>query len=208
MNRQDITKIIKSEKVVAILRAKNEADIAPVVDTLVDSDIKVLEITSNTPGYLTGITATKEKYPNILIGAGTVINTTIAEAAIKAGAQFLVTPNTNVDVIKFAHTHNIPVLVGALTPTEVCVAHENGADVIKLFPAGNFGVSYFKSVMGPLNNIEYFAVGGIKTNNTKEWFDAGAKGVGYGCVKYNTNGEVDLEATKKEAVEILKKANS
>ena len=153
MERIEVVIFIKKEKLVAILRAKRQQDVESVVAEVFSVGINVLEITSNTPGYLEEITKARKAHPNKLIGCGTVINVQIARKAINAGAQFLVTPNTDVEVIQFAHKFNIPILVGALTPTEVCLAHENGADIVKLFPADIFGPSYLKAIMGPFNNF-------------------------------------------------------
>ena len=209
MERKEIISVIKKEKVVAILRAKAQKDVESIVEAVFSTGLSVLEITSNTPGYLEEISKARKVYPNKLIGAGTVINLKIASEVIKAGAQFIVTPNTNADVIKFAHEYDVPVLVGALTPTEVCVAAENGADVIKLFPAGNLDTPYLKAVQGPLDNLEYFAVGGINTENVDKWFKSGASGVGYGCVVNNPKtGSVDLDAVKNTAQKFLDAAKN
>lgn len=204
MNRKDIIAKIKQEKIVAILRTEHQADVEKVVKIVLDTGVNVLEITSNTPGYLEEIAKARTLYPNKIIGVGTAINTTIAEQAISAGAQFLVTPNTNIDVIALGHKHNIPVLMGAMTPSEVCIAHENGADVVKLFPAGAMGLTYFKALRAPLNHIEYFAVGSISPNSVQEWFNAGASGIGYGCIVCNAEtGAIDFKASKELSVDFL-----
>ncbi len=209
MERKEIVSVIKKEKVVAILRAKAQKDVESVVEAVFSVGLNVLEITSNTPGYLEEISKARKVYSNKLVGAGTVINVKIAEEVIKAGAQFIVTPNTNADVIKYAHKYDVPVLVGALTPTEVCVAAENGADVIKLFPAGNLDTPYLKAVQAPLDSLEYFAVGGINTKNVDKWFKSGASGVGYGCVVNNPDtGRIDLEAIKETAKKFLSAAQN
>ncbi|WPR71097.1 bifunctional 4-hydroxy-2-oxoglutarate aldolase/2-dehydro-3-deoxy-phosphogluconate aldolase [Flavobacterium sp. NG2] len=205
MNRQEIIKIIRKEKLVAILRTKNQEIIELVLETVISEGIKVLEITSNTPGYLAAISKARKSYPDVLIGAGTVINTKIAEKVIQAGAQFLVTPNVNLEVIRVAHQNNIPVIMGALTPTEICEAHENGADIVKLFPAGNLGIEYFNAIKGPLDNIHYFAVGGVEFSDARKWFDAGVEGIGYGCLMKNPeNGAIDIEETRKIARNYVK----
>lgn len=209
MKKSEIVAKINKEKLVAIVRTKSQEDVAAVLKTIITAGVKVLEITSNTAGYLEEISKARLKYPDVLVGAGTVINSDIAKKAIDSGAQFLVTPNTDVNVIKTAHEHDIPVLMGALTPSEVCMAKEHGADIVKLFPAGNMGISYFKSLKGPLDQFEYYAVGGIKTDNVLDWLNAGASGIGYGCiVKDKLSGEIDLKATRAEAELILKKIQS
>ncbi|MFD2586318.1 bifunctional 4-hydroxy-2-oxoglutarate aldolase/2-dehydro-3-deoxy-phosphogluconate aldolase [Croceitalea marina] len=180
MTRNDIVQIINSHKLVVVIRLNKQEYIPKVVDALVAGGIKVLEITSNTPGFLEEIAKARTKYPNVLVGAGTVINSEIANRAVTAGAQFLVTPNTNAKVVEVAHKNNVPVLMGALTPTEICRAVEIGADIIKLFPIASMGVKYFKAVKGPLSEVKFFAVGGMAIDTIPEWKGAGVEGFGLG----------------------------
>lgn len=205
MNRKEITAYIEREKIVAIIRLKEQKKVANVLKNLISGGIKVLEITSNTPGFSNEISNARMLYIDVLIGAGTVTNIHIAEEAIKAGAQFLVTPNTNIEVIKLAHQHDIPVLMGAFTPTEVCLAVDNGADIVKLFPAGNLGIDYFKAIRGPLSTITFFVVGGIDLNNVQDWMKAGASGVGLGSVLTNTaGGSQSTKHTAEKFVSLIK----
>ncbi|RTE54057.1 bifunctional 4-hydroxy-2-oxoglutarate aldolase/2-dehydro-3-deoxy-phosphogluconate aldolase [Arenibacter aquaticus] len=202
MKKEDIVKKIKKEKIVAIVRLKEQLEVPTLLKSLISGGLKVLEITSNTPGFCDEITSARSLYSDrdILIGAGTVTNASIAKNAIQAGAQFLVTPNTNIDVIQIAHKNNIPVLMGAATPTEVCVAVENGADIIKLFPAGNLGIDYFKSIKAPLDKVNFFVVGGINLLNIEDWLEAGATGVGLGSIlTQSNNGSNALENIKSTA---------
>lgn len=180
MNKSEILSIIIKEKLVAVIRLKEQSKVAPIVKALVEGGMKVLEITSNTPGFLEEIQNVRNLYPNILIGAGTITNSRLANDAIAAGAQFLVTPNTDIKIIDIAHSNDIPILMGALTPTEISIAAEAGADIIKLFPASHFGVSYFKNLQGPFTNLIFFAVGGIDLKNANEWLSAGVSGLGLG----------------------------
>ncbi len=180
MNRKEITNNIKAEKLVVIIRLKQQEHVPEVVKALVTGGVKVLEITSNTPGYLEEIKRVREMYPDILVGAGTIKNPALATEAIHAGAQFLVTPNTNIDIIPVAHKNGVPVLMGAVTPTEICNAVEEGADVVKLFPSAAMGIDYFKAVKGPLDTVSFFAVGGIAVESIQEWKDAGTAGFGLG----------------------------
>ncbi|WP_104642494.1 bifunctional 4-hydroxy-2-oxoglutarate aldolase/2-dehydro-3-deoxy-phosphogluconate aldolase [Pseudoalteromonas carrageenovora] len=143
---------------------------------LINAGINALEITSNTPGFEHEITKARTAYKNTLIGAGTIINTTLAQQAIDAGAQFIVTPNTNKAVVKLAHQHGLPVLVGALTPTDVAKAIEYNADIIKVFPAGSMGIDYFKALTGPFSEAQLMPVGGVDLDNLTQWFEAGACG--------------------------------
>lgn len=205
MNRKEIAHSIEQEKIVAIIRLKTQSEVAIAIEGMVLGGLKVLEITSNTPGFNEEIKKARASYPNILIGAGTVINVKIAKIAIEAGAQFLVTPNTNIDVLKLAHHYDLPVLMGAFTPTEVCLALDNGADIIKLFPATNLGLPYFKAIRGPLDNAKFFVVGGINLENTQEWLKAGASGIGIGGVLTNSpNGEICQKTIEKNAQKFIK----
>ncbi|AUP78474.1 bifunctional 4-hydroxy-2-oxoglutarate aldolase/2-dehydro-3-deoxy-phosphogluconate aldolase [Flavivirga eckloniae] len=209
MSRRDIVKSIKAEKLVVVIRLKQQKHVAEVVEALVAGGVKALEITSNTPGYLEEIKRTRNEYPNILVGAGTVINTNIAADAINAGAQFLVTPNTNINVVKLAHKKEVPVLMGALTPTEICDAVEGEADIVKLFPSAAMGVNYFKAVKGPLDKVDFFAVGGIAPEDLQDWKDAGVTGFGLGgnLVKPVQNQQ-DFEDIAELAEQVLKKIHS
>jgi len=182
--RLNTSALIKQYKLLAILRLKQQSDVAPLIDCLVNAGINALEITSNTPGFEQEITKARAAHKNALIGAGTILNTTLAQQAIDAGAQFIVTPNTNKAVVELAHQHGLPVLMGALTPTDVANAIEYNADIIKVFPAGSMGVGYFKALTGPF----------ITLDNISQWFDAGACGAavsGDFCKIVNTEQERD-----------------
>lgn len=210
MKRAEIVKILKTEKIVAIVRMKEQLEVPAFINSLIKGGIKALEITSNTPGFSEEIANARNRYRqfDVLIGAGTVTDVYIAKEAIEAGAQFLVTPNTNIEVIKVAHAHDIPVLMGAVTPTEVYVAIENGADIIKLFPAGSLGINYFKAIKAPLDKVDFFVVGGINLYNIKDWMEAGAAGVGLGSVlTQTTEGEGVLEPIEsivKKFIQLIK----
>lgn len=186
--RSEIVTNIESEKIMAIIRLDDQLKVAPVLERLVDAGINVLEITSNTPGFAEEILKAREKFPAAIIGAGTITNARLAQKAISCNAQFLVTPNTNVDIISIAHQSNIPVLMGAMTPSEIAEAVEHGADFIKIFPAGALGLDYFKALLGPFNNVKFFAVGDISLNNALGWFKAGVVGIGIGSSL--TNGDM------------------
>lgn len=209
MNRAQIVEIIKQEKLIGIVRLKEQSNVMALVGNLIKGGVAILEITSNTPGFSNEISQARKLYPHVLIGAGTVTNPQIADGAIRAGAQFLVTPNVNKGVIEIAHKNNIPVLMGAATPTEICTAVENGADLIKLFPAGDLGIDYFRSIKAALDKVDFFAVGGIDLSNLKDWMDAGAAGVGVGGALTKPVGKSneDIETTVNKFVKLIKNCN-
>ena len=180
---------------IAIVRVKVGEMVSQVIDHLVLGGIGILEVTSNTPNFEMQIGKARKKHPQILVGAGTIITVELAQKAIKSGAQFLVTPNTNKDIAREAVKADIPLIMGAFTPTEVANAVSYGADIVKLFPAGQLGVSYFKSLRGPFSNTSFFAVGGIGIDNLKDWLDGGIDGLGIGStlVKAQIHTQEDLD---------------
>src|SRR5690606_15283142 len=128
MDRKRILRSILLHRLVAIVRLKQQDQIAAVLESLVIGGIKALEITTNTPGFGEEIARARKHYPKILIGAGTVTDPDLAMMAINAGAQFVVTPNTDPEIISIAHQYDVPVLMGAATPTELNLAIRGGAD--------------------------------------------------------------------------------
>ncbi len=178
--RTEFVQRIKQHKLVAIIRLSEQGEVQTTIDCLVEGGVKVLEITSNTPGFAEEISSAREQYPAILIGAGTILNTLLAEQAIEAGAQFLVTPNVSKNIVDCAHNADIPVLMGALTPTEIVAAINANADIIKLFPGGELGLEYYRGIKGPFDQVDFFAVGGLGIDNFQAWFEEGIAGVGIG----------------------------
>lgn len=208
MTRKEKLAVILKEKMVAIVRSADQEHAAKTLDLLIDAGINVLEITANTPGYQEEIRRIRADHKEVLIGAGTVTNTKIAQTSIEAGAQFLVSPNVNIEVIAVAHKYDAPLMMGALTPTEVCVAAENGADIIKLFPSSTMGVDYFKAIRAPLNHVKFFVVGGINLENVDAWMQAGANGVGVGSTLTEGKDNTSVSSTRAIAqtfTSILKK---
>ena len=116
---------------------------------------------------------------------GSVIDAKTAKAAIEAGAEFVVTPVSKPEVIAMAHQHNKPILSGAMTPTEILQAYEWGADIVKLFPAANFGLSYFKAVKAPMPHLPIMPTGGVTIENAAEWLRNGALCLGVGSTLIN-----------------------
>ncbi len=200
MSKEEIKDFILKEKLIAIVRTRTQSEVPVIIEGLSAGGIKVLEITSNTSGFERMIRESRMKHPDAVIGAGTVTNVSVAEKALKAGAQFLVSPNTRKELVKMAHEHQVPIVMGALTPTEISDAVEAGADIVKLFPAANFGNNYLKAIKGPFDEVSFFAVGGINLDNMLEWLEAGAAGLGLGSVLTNiekgefTKGNIESKA--------------
>ena len=167
--------------VIGILRGIEGDFFRELLPAAFGAGLTALEITMNTPGAPEIVTRCRpEVPPGKLLGMGTVRNLAEAELAIAAGAMFLVTPNTDPKVIELAKSRGIPVIAGAFTPTEVYTAWAAGADLVKVFPCGSVGPGYLKELRGPFEQIPLLAVGGVNLNNVRNFFAAGAVGVGVG----------------------------
>lgn len=165
--------------VIGILRGV-DADFFPqLLQVCFRAGLQAVEVTMNTPGAPDMLRQNMHLVPGgCLLGMGTVRNLDEAKVAINAGAMFLVTPNIDVEVIAFAKEQGVPIVVGALTPTEVYLAWSAGADMVKVFPCP--GPKYIKDLMGPMDDVRLVAVGGVKPDDMQEFLDAGAVAVGVG----------------------------
>jgi len=181
MNDMEILNQIRKHKICAIVRGVPKEKIIAVADALYEGGIKAIEVTFNTTGASDMIRTLKSEYGNkILIGAGTVLDPETAKEAISAGASFILSPTLNLDVIKICLRYNVVPVPGITTATEALTAWENGARIVKLFPAGTLGTQYLKQIKGPLSQIDLMAVGAIGAENMKDFLDAGASSVGVG----------------------------
>jgi 2-dehydro-3-deoxyphosphogluconate aldolase / (4S)-4-hydroxy-2-oxoglutarate aldolase len=171
---------IQKEKVVSIIRSESIHDLEEVVAALYEGGIRVVEITLNTPGALKGIEMIRMKYPEMVVGAGTVLDGETARIAILAGASFLLTPVLNEGSILMANSYHVPIIPGVMTPTEIMKAYELGAQIVKVFPMNTLGIQYLKDLRGPLPQVHVMPVGGVNLDNIKEYLDAGSFAVGIG----------------------------
>ena len=166
--------------VIAILRGVNTADAVAVADAVVDAGVTALEITADTPNSMSSIEAISDRVDDALVGAGTVLDAETARAAQLAGAEFLVTPTVNRDVIRVANRYGTPIAVGAYTPTEALEAYQAGADAVKVFPAKTGGPDHVAAIGGPLPQIPLVPTGGVSAENAGAYVRAGAVAVGVG----------------------------
>lgn len=177
--REKILEQIFADKAIAVIRLNDATKVLQVVDAISRGSVSIVEITLTTPNALNIISELSQQ-PNLLVGAGTVMNEQDAVATIKHGAKFIVTPILNLSLIAVAHQHSVPAMIGAMTPTEIYTAHKAGADVVKVFPAEVVGTQFFKSVRAPLPQIKMMPTGGVTLTNAGEWLSAGAVAVGIG----------------------------
>lgn len=172
---------IKACGVVAVLRADRPDALVQVAQAIGTGGIGAVEITMTTPGALDVIGECANRLGDeILLGAGTVLDPETARAAILAGAEYIVTPTLNPDVITLCRRYDKVVIPGALTPTEILTAWECGADIVKVFPATAVGPRYFKDVKAPLPQIDLMPTGGVDLDNAGDFIRAGACAVAVG----------------------------
>lgn len=174
--------ILDSERCSAILRTQLESAVVPAMQAAVDAGFKVIEFTLNTPGALEQIAAFSAQ-DELLVGAGTVLSCDDAQAAVDAGASFIVSPVTDIKVIGWCCDHDVLCIPGTYTPTEMMLAHRAGAQVVKLFPGPVDGPAYLRACKGPLPHLKIFPTSGVTEANAAEFLAAGAFGLGFvGCL--------------------------
>ncbi|MBD3329497.1 bifunctional 4-hydroxy-2-oxoglutarate aldolase/2-dehydro-3-deoxy-phosphogluconate aldolase [Candidatus Dojkabacteria bacterium] len=203
-------KILKS-RIVAIVRGNMEVEkIIPLAKAVLKGGVDVIEVTCNSPGVMQMIEMlSSEMGSEMLIGAGTVTSVELASNVIKAGARFVVAPDTNPDVVKFALENNIAVAPGAMTPTEILNVKRLGAKMVKVFPAGVLGPKYIKSVRGPINDFDIMATGGINLDNIEEFLNVGcaAFGIGSSLIKKDLVATGNWDALTKLAADYVSRIN-
>ncbi len=180
MTKDKIITAINETKAIAIIRSAFPEKLLEASRAVLRGGFKVLEITSNTPRYLEVISEIKREIDGVIIGAGTITTEEQAREAISAGAMFLVTPVAAKEVIDYAFSKDVAVVMGAYSPTEIYNAMEWKADYIKLFPANHLGPNYLKAVIAPLGQARFVPTGGVRIDNVGDWHEAGAVAFGLG----------------------------
>ncbi len=180
-SREAVLDNVERSGVVAIIRMKDPARLAAVVDALLAGGVRVLEVTMTVPGAIELIrTLAARLPPELVLGAGTVVDTETAERVLDAGATFLVSPVMRLSLIELARQRGVPIMPGCFSPTEILTAWEAGADIVKVFPATALGPGYLKDIHGPLPSIKLMPTGGVTVDNAGDWIRAGAVAVGVG----------------------------
>jgi len=172
---------IRDLGVVLVVRAKGDEGTMKGLEAMIEGGVTAIEITFSVPNAIAVIKAVKERFgDDVLLGAGTVLNPSDAVGAVGAGAEYVVSPNTNLEVIGIAKRLGVPVMPGAFTPTEVVNAWSAGADVVKIFPASVGGPAYLKALKGPLPHIPLMPTGGVNDKTAGPFIEAGAIALGAG----------------------------
>lgn len=205
---------IKACGIVPVIALDRAEDAVKLAKALVAGGITVAEVTFRTDAAEESIAKITKEVPEMLVGAGTVLTTEQVETAVKAGAKFIVSPGTDLDVIRKAKELDVVMLPGAVTPTEIIMGLKEGIKIFKFFPAGNYGgLKTIKALAGPFGNISFVPTGGVSAANLAEYlaFDKiEAVGGSWMCPKNLINEGKWEEITKlsKEATDIYREARS
>jgi 2-dehydro-3-deoxyphosphogluconate aldolase/(4S)-4-hydroxy-2-oxoglutarate aldolase len=215
MNKIEIIKQIEETGLVPVVRASSADEAMQAIDAIKEGGISVLEITMTVPGAIKVIEAVAAKNDDsTIVGAGTVLDAETARVCMLAGAQFIVSPALNLDTIAICNRYSVPIMPGALTPTEVVSAWTAGADFVKVFPAGSVGgASYIKNLKGPLPHIKFIPTGGVSLKTAAEFIKAGSSALGVGTdlvdVKAIRAGEAHVVTERaRQFVEIIREARN
>jgi 2-dehydro-3-deoxyphosphogluconate aldolase/(4S)-4-hydroxy-2-oxoglutarate aldolase len=197
--KAEVIQTIRDVGIIPVVRAQSASEAQLAIDAIREGGISILEITMTVPGAIDMIAELSQRYGNdALIGAGTVLDGQTARACIQAGARFVVSPALNLETIAVCREHDVAVIPGALTPTEVVQAWTAGADFVKVFPAGAVGgASYIRSLKAPLPQIELVPTGGVSLKTAADFIKAGASAVGVGA------DLVDLKAIREGQSQLI-----
>jgi 2-dehydro-3-deoxyphosphogluconate aldolase/(4S)-4-hydroxy-2-oxoglutarate aldolase len=192
MKKSEVLWALGEIGLVPVLRAESEDQALKLASAIAAGGVTVLEVTMTVPGAIRVMRRLAEERPDILIGAGTVLDPETARMCILEGAQFIVSPALNTKTIEMCHRYGVAVLPGALTPTEIVTAWEAGADVVKVLPASALGgAKYLKSVKAPLPRVELIPTGGVSLATAAEFLEAGAFALGVGADLVNLKAIAD-----------------
>lgn len=182
MQKQETLRVLGEIGLVPVLRAESVSQAMELAEAIAAGGVTVLEVTMTVPGAIEVMRRLAVERPEILVGAGTVLDPETARMCILEGARFVVSPALNVRTIEMCQRYSVPVLPGALTPTEIVTAWQAGADVVKVFPAGAMGgAKYIKALKAPLPQVEMIPTGGVSLGTALEFLDAGSFGLGVGA---------------------------
>jgi 2-dehydro-3-deoxyphosphogluconate aldolase/(4S)-4-hydroxy-2-oxoglutarate aldolase len=209
VSRVEVIKQIKDTGVIPVVRASSADEAMRAIDAVREGGISILEITMTVPGAVALIEQVAKLYGDVAtVGAGTVLDPETATACISAGARFVVSPALNLETIACCQRHDVAVMPGALTPTEVVQAWNAGADFVKVFPAGAVGgPSYLKALKAPLPQIELVPTGGVSLKTAADFIKAGAAALGVGADLVDIKAQAaTITERAKQFVEIVRQA--
>lgn len=204
MKKDEVLKRIEEVGVVAVVRGNSIEEAIKTSKACMDGGVMAIEVTYTNP-EATNIIKELSKEKNIVLGAGTVLDSETARIAILAGAKYIVSPGFDKDTAKLCNRYQIPYMPGCMTITEMVKAMEYGSSIVKLFPGNAYTPSFIKSIKGPLPQINIMPTGGVSLENVEQWIENGVVAVGVGGQL--TNGtEEEIKRTAAEFVAKIKMA--
>ena len=213
-SKSEIISLLTRSGIIAVVRAQRQDQIVPLSEALVAGGVIAVEITLTTPNAIPAIREAKQQLgERALIGVGTVLEVETCRAALEAGAEFVVSPILRPELVGVAHSADRPIMLGAYSPTEAQLAHEAGADFIKIFPADALGPKYIKALRAPLPHLRIIPTGIAKAEDIPEFIKAGCVGVGLGSLLVSseilrTNNWSELTRSAKALRSLVEKARS
>ena len=182
MDKEKVITRICDAGIVAVVRAEDSETAMRITDACIEGGVAAIELTFTVPGAHRVIEDLAKKYSSdeIILGAGTVMDSETARTAILSGAEYIVSPYFNADTVKLCNRYRVPCMPGAMTIKEVVEAMEAGADIVKIFPGEAFGPKIIKAIKGPIPYAKMMPTGGVSVDNVAEWIKAGAVAVGAG----------------------------
>lgn len=186
--RAKVLDVLAETRLIAILRGNFGERLIDIASALIDGGVRMLEISTVSKNYAEGIRDIARLHGDrVIVGAGTVLNTEHLAKVIAAGASFIVSPDSNREVIEESRKQDCASFPGVFTPTEITAAIRYGADAVKVFPASALGTSFVRRVRGPLPDVKMIPTGGVNLENVDEWFQAGAYAVAMGSELVGTS---------------------
>jgi 2-dehydro-3-deoxyphosphogluconate aldolase/(4S)-4-hydroxy-2-oxoglutarate aldolase len=181
MNKETVRAKIQEVGILPSVRTSSAEDARFAAETIGKAGIPIVEITMTVPGAIDVISDLVHHLPEVIVGAGTVLDIETAQLCLKAGAKFLTSPGVDLEIVQFARKENVLMMAGALTPTEVITAWKAGSDFVKIFPCAQVGGdSYIKALKGPFPQIPLIAAGGVNQQTASAFILAGAAALGIG----------------------------
>ena len=211
MDKEKVITKICDAGIVAVVRAEDSETAMRITDACIEGGVAAIELTFTVPGAHKVIEELAKKYTSdqIILGAGTVMDSETARVAILSGSQYIVSPYFNAETVKLCNRYRMPYMAGCMTITEVLTAMEAGVDIVKIFPADLFGPKIIKDIKGPLPHAKMMPTGGVEVSNVHEWIKAGAVAVGAGSsltAGAKTGDYAKITATAKEFIAKIKEA--
>ncbi|MEP6901293.1 MAG: bifunctional 2-keto-4-hydroxyglutarate aldolase/2-keto-3-deoxy-6-phosphogluconate aldolase [Actinomycetota bacterium] len=215
MKKSEIIRKIIEIGVIPVVRASSAEEAMKAIEAIKEGGVPILEITMTVPGAIKVMEQVCDRFgSDVVTGAGTVLDPETARACILAGAQFIVSPALNLKTIELCQRYSVPIMPGALTPTEVVTAWQAGADFVKIFPCSAMGgASYIKGLKAPLPQVELVPTGGVNLNTAADFIKAGSSALGIGADLVDLNairaGEAHIVTERaRQFVQLVKDARA